>query len=109
MSRKKKQTSAPRPDDALLRTRGLSESEPLDALAKLATSWGSEPTLEAWAVEAAGRLEDPAAGQRLSELQDKTTDKPQRIRRALGLNAQRLGGRHLVTGLLLAAVTPPPP
>jgi len=87
-----------------LASRGLSAERPLEALAALAATWGSDPALEAALVTLAGNSDDAGAGDLLGRLAATTRDKhvKREIKRALYKLEQR--GRWRAP-----AAAPPPP
>ncbi|HEY8514446.1 MAG TPA: hypothetical protein VIS07_02920 [Candidatus Binatia bacterium] len=86
-----------------LAARGLDVERPLEALAGLEARWGEEPELEAEVVELLGASDEPAAGERLSALTSRTTNK--NVKRAIKRALYRLEQR----GLWRAPEAPPPP
>ncbi len=91
MSRKKNARAPEAPDAARLSARGLDPADPRAALASLASNWGSEPELEAWAVRLSGGLDDADVGGMLHGLQSRTKAKAvhREIKRALYKLEQR--------------------
>ncbi len=93
MGRKKKTPAGAAPDAARLAARGVDGVEPLDALRRLSAQWGDDPEIDAWAVERAAGLQDPAVGALLHELEERSADK--RVRREIKRALYRLQQRGL--------------
>jgi len=88
----KKHRSAPAgPIVERLEARGLDASAPLAALDGLASTWGTDPELEAYVIELVGGFDDDSAGAKLAALAERTSSKAVRreIKRALYRLEQR--------------------